>query len=312
MCTRAPERRSRLSARSQPRLAGLVVLLLSATALSPLLGCEAQERPEPAAAQTEPAERVASLSRVATRLVLELSAEDRIVAVDADSATLPGLERRQRIPVSEPEALRMLIGLGVDLVLLPVARIELSTQLNAANIRTIVVLVRDFDEGLTLWGELAGRLGLTSAARARIEAANRAITDVAAAGPDGPRPRVAVVESFEPLVLAAGRTLANDLVRIAGGEPVTADRPEERLPVDLAELAALRPALLVHPFSAPLGPASRDRLAQQVARVAPLVFVELDPERFFEAGTAEAARALQAALTRLEAPQAFQTSGIAE
>ncbi|MFO0690378.1 MAG: ABC transporter substrate-binding protein [Myxococcota bacterium] len=286
---------------------GLLVAfrLLVAFGLLALLGCSRESETESTAPPTAPAEarKIASLAPVATNLLLELGRGDRLVAVDAESAKRPGLGHRARVPETDDEAFLLLTSLEADLVVLPTARIELSQRLAAANVRTIVALVRRFEDGFTLYGELAGRVGLAAAARDRIAAASRplaAIEAESAANEAGtPRPKVAVIASFEPLALVGDDQLATDLVAIAGGENATEGRSEAVIPIERAALAALRPELLFHVRPEAPSPEERAALAASVADVAPLVVAAFDPERFYAPEAAAAARALRDALTRL-------------
>lgn len=254
-------------------------------------GCGAPE-PTPIA----PARRVASLDPTATRLILALDQADRIVAVDAESGALPGLDRRPRIQDDDETAYRALLGAEVDLVVLPAARIELSQRLNDANIRTVVSLIHDFDDGFTLMGELAGRLGIAKAARAQIADLARPFAEIAAESHGQTRPRVAVLASIEPLALVGDHQFATALVEIAGGENVTHGRNGATIPIERAALEALSPELLLYALPDPIGEAERHALARSLAEIAPLIVVELDPERFAEPGAVAAARALRAAI----------------
>lgn len=308
----APSARVRRAPRGGVRfgagLRGLVGLagLLFAFGLLALLGCGQESETGSAAAPSAPAEarKIASLAPVATNLLLELERGDRIVAVDAASSKRPGLAHRPRIPEEDDEAFRLLTALEVDLVVLPTSRIELAQRLAAANVRTVIVLIRRFEDGFTLYGELAGRVGLAAAARERIAAVSRPLAAIeaesAAADEAGvPRPKVAVIASFEPLALVGDDQLATDLVAIAGGENVTAGRGEAVIPIERAALVELRPALLF--LVRPEEPSAEERaalaaLAESVADIAPLVVAGFDPERFYAPEAATAARSLRDAI----------------
>lgn len=290
-----------LSDRSPWRRRALGLALLSLLLFFGCDGGEGSPAPDSAATAAAPApsagaRRVASLSPVATALILELGLTDRILAVDPASGELPGLLHRPRIPDDEDAAFLSLTGVEADLVVLPASRISLSARLNAANIRTVVVLIQDFDDGFTLWGELAGRLGLSTAARDRIAEAARSLAEIAAESNGFSRPRVAAIESFDPLALVGDQQLATALIEIAGGESVTHGRTQGPLALDLEELKALAPELLFHASPKPVAEAERRALAESVAEIAPLVVVEFDPERFFAPETAVAARTLRDAI----------------
>jgi hypothetical protein len=69
-------------------------------------------------------------------------------------------------------------------------------------------------------------------------------------------------------------------------------------------LRALAPALLVHASPRPVPASEQQALTSRFADVAPLVFVELDPDRFFAPETVEAARRLRTAIAPLARPRA--------
>jgi hypothetical protein len=74
--------------------------------------------------------------------------------------------------------------------------------------------------------------------------------------------------------------------------------------MDPEALRALAPALLVHASRRPVPASEQQALTARFADVAPLVFVELDPDRFFGPETVEAARRLRAAIAPLARPRA--------
>ncbi|MBK7951573.1 MAG: hypothetical protein IPK00_23095 [Deltaproteobacteria bacterium] len=299
--------------RSRPgrgQIAGPLLVALLASGL--LLGCGPeleQEQAWPASARANAgARKIASLSPVATSLLLELEHGDRLIAVDAESAKRPGLGHRPRVPETDDEAFLLLTSLETDLVVLPASRIALSQRLDSASIRTLVVLIRSFEDGFTFFGELAGRVGAAAMARERIAAVSRPLAAIAAESVgseesvDAARPRVAVVESFEPLVLVGDDQLATALVGIAGGENVTGGRGPSSIPIGRDALVALRPALLFHARPTPPSESEREALAASVADIAPLVVAEFDPDRFYAPESATAARTLRTAIIALERP----------
>ncbi len=289
---------------------GVGVLLL----LLLQLGCGRDEASQPtiASAPAAPdagtsartARRVVSLSPLATRLLLELELTDRIVAVDTVSGELPGLGGRPRIPVGEDGAFLAILAVEPDLVVLPDSRAELAARLSGANLRTVIVAVRDFDDGFTLWGDLAGRLGVTDAARSRIALASRPLAQLAAESEGFSRPRVAAIESFEPLTLAGGPQFANALIEVAGGQSVTPGESKSAIPVDREALRKLAPDLLFYASPKPIEDSERRALAESFAEVAPLVVIEFEPERFYSDESIQAVRSLRLAIAARARPLA--------
>ena len=282
------------------RGAGLAALL----AVVVQVGCGREDEPRPNSGPASVSRRVASLSPLATGLLLELDLADRIVAVDAESGELPGLGGRPKVPATEEPGFLALTAVDPDLVVIPDSRAELAARLSAANIRTVIVAVHDFDDVFTLWGELAGRLGVAATARTRISEASRPFAQLAAESYGFSRPRVAALESFEPLALVGDHQFATALIEIAGGESVTHGGSDSATPIDREGLRALAPELLVHVSTRPIAESERRALADALAEIAPLVVVELDPSRFHAAEAVEAARSLRKAIAARARPVA--------
>ncbi len=278
------------------------VAALACAALLALPACPREDVAAPATADAGP--RVASLSPLATQLLIELEATDRIVAVDPASAESAGLGGRPRIPADDEAALLQLRAVEPSWVVLPEQRAELAARLAAENFPTVIVAVHDFDDGFTLWGDLAGRLGRSLPARARIAAASRPFAEIAAASHGQTRPRVAAIEGFEPLALVGDHRFATALIEIAGGENVAHGASAATTPVTPEALRALAPALLVHVSRQAVPEAEQRARAAELAAVAPLVFVRFDPDRFFAPEAVSAAHALRAAIAPLARPRA--------
>lgn len=304
----------RSAPRRNRRFRGSALTALSALCMLPsYLACQSEDATDSPAATPQ---RIASLSPLATALLLELDAVDRIVAVDADSGELAGLGGRPTIPTSDETAFLTLSAVEPDLIIVPESRADLSARLAGANFRTVIAAVHDFDDGFTLWGELAGRLGVAEAASPRIADASRPLAQIAAASHGFSRPRVAAIETFAPLALVGDRRLETALIAVAGGESVSHGSPESALPIDREALHALAPDLLLHASPRPIEESERRRLVEEFAAIAPLVFVELDPARLFVSGRSEdsddpkapgavdAARTLRAAIAPLAHPLA--------
>ncbi|MEZ4334337.1 MAG: ABC transporter substrate-binding protein [Myxococcota bacterium] len=290
----------------------LLLLLLLLPPFAALLGCGPRQDGEAARAPVE-SHRIVSLSPLASALLEALGATDRVFAVDVASGGDGALAHRLHVPDEDEAALLMIQELEADLVVLPPTRIPLSLRLNAVGIRTIVVVVRDFEDAFTLWGELAGQVGRAVEARDRITALARGLSAISAESYGSTRPRVAVVDSFEPLVLVGHDRLESALVEIAGGECLTHGRSEAAIAITRAELAAQAPDLIFHALppvrpaaegeaEAEAAPPATEALAATFGDIAPLVRVPFDPIRFFERETLEAARTLHEAIAARAGP----------
>jgi len=301
---RVTRARTGLLARVAPRvLRPLALSLIAAFGLALVLACDADE-PAARDAKSASPQRIASLSKLSTGLLLELGAADRIIAVDAASRTLPGLAHRPLIPDDDASAYLTILGVDPGFVVLPESRAELAGRLATANVPTVIEAIHDIDDGFTLWGELAGRIGVAEAMRERIAEAARPFGALAAESSGFTRPRVAVIAGFEPLTLVGDHRFATALVEMAGGENVTHGQAGDPIATDPERLRRLAPELLVHARPTPIPEAEREALASSVAAIAPLVVVEIDPARFYDPTALAAARALRAAIAPLARPLA--------
>lgn len=251
---------------------------------------------EPSSASNAQIERIVSLSPLASGLLVEMALVDRIVAVDGDSGRLPVLTQLPRIEAGESSVLAALHDVAPDLVIVGEAHANLAARVATSDVRVLVEAVHDFDDGFAFWEELATLLGVEETARARIEEAVRPLARISEESYGFTRPRVAVLESLDPLVLVGDHQFAGALVEIAGGESLTHGRGPRPKSIDRDSLSASSPELLVWIRPAPTSEAERASLARTHADLPPLVFIEFDPLRFFEPDAADAARTLRAAI----------------
>jgi ABC-type Fe3+-hydroxamate transport system substrate-binding protein len=181
---------------------------------------------------------VVSLSAQATRIVVALGQAGRLVAVDAASAALPGLEA---LPRAELASLRRL---APDVVLAPRAEAEAARRA-LPRAEVVEVDVHDFDDGWALCHAIGAALGREEEARRFVWERSRPLAEISAASFAARRPRVAGVLGLAPLEVAGGHSFATDLIEMAGGESVTHGSEAIRLAWTPAQLAAAAPELVV-------------------------------------------------------------------
>lgn len=245
------------------------------------------------AARRPPPEQLVSLSPIASALLVELGEAERLLMVDAESALLPGLEAHPRLPHAELAAVEVVRRLAPDRVLVPEARPRTIERLRAAGLDVLEVAVHDFDDGFALWRALGLELGREAEVHTRILEASRPLARLAIESYGRPRPRVAAIDSLEPLELAGDHSFVGGLIEMAGGENVTHGWGERSLRLDLARLRALAPALIVRATSSPLSEVEREVVERTFHDVAPVVFVRFDPVGFFTPTAERAARAIR-------------------
>lgn len=176
-----------------------------------------------------PPTRIVSLVPSVTELVFALGAQDRLVGV-TDYCDFPP-EARQKPSVGGMVApgLETIVALRPDLVVATDSgnRQETFDQLRRLGIAVYLVRANRFDDVMqvaTRVGQLVGReaaaAALTGRLQARVDALTRAVRW-------RPRPRVLYVLWPEPLIVPGRDSIVTELIRLAGGESITATEPSD-------------------------------------------------------------------------------------
>ena len=226
-----------------------------------------------AAAGGQPGElRVVSLTPVGTRILLALGERDRLVAVDAASARLPGAGA---LPVAD------LAGAAAHapaVLIVPAQDVAAArAALPAANV--VDASPHDFDDAWSVLVFVGAVLGREADARRFVRETSRPLAELGAASFGKRRPRVAAVVALEPLAVAGGHSFATDLIELAGGESVTHGTEEPRLAWPAETLAAARPELVVWVVPEEPSAADRARAAQLLGAEAPVELLVFDGPR---------------------------------
>jgi iron complex transport system substrate-binding protein len=238
----------------------------------------------PAGDATAEALRVVSLSPVGTEIVLALGLADRLVAVDAASAALPGL---RGLPVAASATAG---DFSPDLVLVPQAEAEAARR-SAPAARLVEVALHDYDEGWALCHAIGDALGRVEEARRFVRETSRPLAELSARSFGKRRPRVAAVLALEPLVVAGGHSFVTDLIELAGGESLTHGTEEPRLAWPPEAVVSAAPELVVVVTPQPPSPDARALAARAFGASLRVEFLVLDAERqWLTAGLASARR----------------------
>jgi len=246
--------------------------------------------------------RIVSLSPMASFMLAELGATDRIIGVDAASRDVPGLEGRPAIQADLGHATTSIRRLRANLVLVPADRAGLGRSLDAAGIETRLIDVHDFEDGFVLMHDLATRIGLGPETKARIRALSRPLAEISSESLGWTRPRVAAVAAIDPIVLVGGHAFESALIEIAGGENVTHGRVEPKIASGLEALRSPGLSLFVHVTAAPIAAAERAAFERTLSDIAPVAFVTFDRDRFFGPEAISAARALRDRIRERSSP----------
>ena len=219
---------------------------LAAAALLVTAGCDrgspepppqAREAPAPATAT-----RVVSLSPLATRFVIAIGAQARLVGADPASVALPAVGDLPAVDLDGA------VRLAPDLVLVDVAPEPGSpgaAALARGRSQVVEFAPHDFEDVAVLVRDVGARL-VGAEAAGRFEAAfSRPLATVGGESAGAPRPRVVAVVGFEPLVIAGGHSFETDLIEIAGGHSVTHPGVEPRLAIGADRWRELAPDLVL-------------------------------------------------------------------
>ncbi len=289
-------------------------MITSANAISRLgllglaiaLGCDRETRDTPLpAASAGVANRVVSLSPLATRFVARIGAGDRLVAADADSLRLRELAG---LPVVVD--LAGALPLAPDLVLVPQApspgdpaaaalhrRGARVAEFAPHDLEDVIALVRDVGTGL---------VGATEAERFQA-AFSRPLARIGGTSGAPTRPRVVAVVSFDPLVIAGGHSFETDLIEIAGGTSVTHPGEEPRLAIAADRWAGLAPDLILVIGAPPASQRDEQALRNALPPGPEVAFFSFDPSFWLDASD-EPARRLRAVIEPVAARMAQRAS----
>ena len=227
-----------------------------------------------------------------TEVVLALGHGERLVAVDAASATLPGA---RDLPVTESAKAG---AHAPDLVLVPAAVAETARRA-APSASHIEVAVHDFDDGWALCLSVGAALGREEDARRFVRETSRPLAELGTESFGKRRPRVAAVLALEPLEVAGGHSFVTDLIELAGGESVSHGTEDPRLTWSRVEFARAEPELVVIVTAQPPSPQERERVSHLFAPALPVEFLVLDAERDWLTEALPAARRLRAWIAEL-------------
>ena len=232
------------------------------------------------------AARVVSLSPVGTEIVLALGQGERLVAVDAASATLPGVRNR-------PLAKSATAGtFSPDLVLVPEAEAEAARR-SAPSALLIEVAPHNFDDAWALCTSVGAALGREQEARRFVREASRPLAEIGSESFGQRRPRVAAVLTLVPLEVAGGHSFVTDLIETAGGESVSHGTEEPRLFWTTLDFARAEPELVVVVTPHAPSPEQRERAGRLFGPGLRVEFLVLDAERHWLSEALPAARQLR-------------------
>ena len=227
--------------------------------------------------------RIVSLTPLATRFVIAIGAADRLVALDAGSADLPGAPQ---LPTADLDGVARF---AADLVLVPALPDPGRAPLGA---RVVEFAPHDIEDALPLVRQLGAELVGPEQATRFERAFSRPLARIGgeSGGEGEPRPRVVAVVGLAPLEIAGGHSFETDLIEIAGGHSVTHPGEENRLVIAADRWAELAPDLVL--VVGPTPPSAREQQAVRNALppAAQVAFFAFDPGFWIDASDEPARR----------------------
>jgi ABC-type hemin transport system substrate-binding protein len=232
-----------------------------------------------------------SLSPAATAFVVDLGAASALIAVDRESATLPGLPS---LPIV---ALQDAPGLRPDLVLAPALREEDAPaveRVRALGSEVIEIAPRDYEAVFALLRDLGERLVGEVRAANFVSDLGRELGALSAASRGRRRPRVAALRAVEPLELAPAHGFETDLIELAGGTSTAHDHDQRMRPVTVSQLVATEPDLVLVVSPTAMPEPARAAVRRALGDLVPIEFFVLDTQRFWARGGRDAVLRLRA------------------
>ena len=222
-------------------LAGLLVLAAPAAALTvrDMLGREVTLAAPPA--------RIVSLVPSVTEIVYALGAETHLAGVTDFCDYPPAARGKPRVGGMIDPNLEAIVTLKPDLVIATTegGREETVAQLKRLRIPTYLVAahrVSDMTALIARVGELTERRDAAATLVARLEQRIAAVTRAVLTRP---RPRVLYVLWPEPLIVPGRESLVTELIRLAGGESITAGEGDSYPRYSLEAAVARAPEVIL-------------------------------------------------------------------
>jgi ABC-type hemin transport system substrate-binding protein len=237
-----------------------------------------------------------SLAPAASELVVDLGAASALIAVDRESAALPGLAS---LPIV---ALEDAPGLRPDLVLAPALRDEDAPaveRLRGQGSEVIEIAPGDYEAVFALLRRVGARLVGEARAAAFANDLGRELGALSAASRGRRRPRVGALRAGEALEPAPAHGFETDLIELAGGTSTAHDHDQRTRAATVAQLVATAPDLVLVVSPTELPEPARAAVRSALGDAVPVEFFALDTRRFWARGGRDAVLRLRALIEPL-------------
>lgn len=234
--------------------------------------------------------RIVSLSPLASRFILALGVEDRLVGVDAESARRPEFADRSVVDIESANSL------VPDLVLLPTSSLANEpalTRLESQGIRWVEFAPHDLEDVSGLCRTLARELVGPAASALFEREITRPLALVGGQSPPHGRLRVLGVVDLDPVILAGGHSYETDLIEIGGGSSVTHGGDDSRILLEQGRWDRFAPDLVIAMKAEPWTPEERRMARARVPEEIALDFFSFDRESFWLEGAAQDAERMR-------------------
>jgi len=211
--------------------------LLSAALAALLLVCACATPAIPATEMTDdsgnailpapPAERIISLAPANTEIVYALGLQDKLVGVTEFCNYPPAAADKPRVGGFSTVDIERAVGLRPDLVLASgIHDKSITPQLQKMGFRVVSLYPKTVEgviKDIRLTGNLAGAETAAATLTASLQKRADAVTAITAALTPDQRPRTLLMIWNNPLMVAGGSTLIDDVIRLAGGSNIASE-----------------------------------------------------------------------------------------
>jgi iron complex transport system substrate-binding protein len=175
-----------------------------------------------------PPRRLISLVPSVTETLFALGAQDLLVGVTDFCDFPPAVKGKPRVGSMLDPSLEVIVTLRPDLVVATRAgnRQETFAELRRLRIPVYVVDAASLTDVIDVTTRLADLVGRRSAGASLVTEIERRVKAVTTRVAGRPRPRVLYVLWADPLIVPGRGALISDLIALAGGQSITAERPE--------------------------------------------------------------------------------------
>jgi ABC-type Fe3+-hydroxamate transport system substrate-binding protein len=197
-----------------------------------------------------PARRIVSLIPSITEILFSLGAGDQVVGVTKFCTEPPeGIARKAKVGGPKNPRRDLILGLMPELV---VANVEENHRsdveaIRAAGVPVFVTYPRTVRDGIQLTRDLGALVGKTSSAEAIATSCEEALAAIEPRNAGRERVRVFCPIWRRPYMTINADTYMDSMLWTCGGENIFRDQPARYPTVDLAQMAALRPDMVLLP-----------------------------------------------------------------